>query len=691
MLKKHAPHLQLDEAEDEGPPSHESYSGYDGKEGRLPGDRIFPSSVQTDRLATTDLAVPKENSSSPHFTDATGIPSDSVKGQWSPSPFPMAPQAQQAGSKSRCDDDDDDVDDVEYWNRLQEECANNVFLKPPPSTKDSKDPVAGPSGKGAPPPGQSEGGPVTIPLAPPPLQPYEMGFPFQQPVVTMPPPLLSVRQRQVCWKRYVENVDPVVKILHKPTMELVSVRDANSYAMSPSTVALIQAVCLLAIVSMSDEDVSLNLEGDREALMRSCASRTEQALMAANFLDARDLSTLQALLLFLYYLKYQEDSRLYSLSCVAMCLAARMGLNRDAHASGLSRLEVELRRRFWWQLINLVDHPDNSGLEGFMALTAGTDARLPLNVDDSDLPMERRDAGPSQERSGFTESSFCLMQYQITQAFNQIRSDRSQAADGQRDIALDRAERRLHSSREVMESKYLPDRASPRSPFGKFAIDTIAMVLAKRRLLTHISPDFNRQGSPLAPGAAKDRLFLLGIQILELSRALQTGRGFERWRWLSTTYFQWAAATFVVRDLAVRPRSPATKRAWHVIDGILDQWPGATSSSPRASALRALIAEAARHRDAEAMWQVGPTPPTAGLGANNNGPFAYSSEVPRQGMAGRERKRQAPGAWAAGGSAPAGQQHPDFLLFGQAMDMDNYFIPDLAFDETSFGFNLELA
>ncbi|KAJ9143524.1 hypothetical protein NKR23_g6608 [Pleurostoma richardsiae] len=505
----------------------------------------------------------------------------------------------------------------------------------------------------------------------------ENGFPFPHPLGGAPPPLLSLAQRRVCWARYTENVDPLLKILHKPTVEgLITVRDVHHYKSHPSIGALVQAVCLLAIISMPAKDVSDNLESEKDELLRLCAYRLEQALMAANFLDARDLTTMQALLLYLYHLKHKEDTKLYGLRGVTIFLAARLGLNRDRVPSGISRLEVELRRRLWWQLITLVDHPDDCGID-YAPPSVGADTRLPLNVNDSELEQPQTCA-VGNDRKGFTELSFCLMQYEITRLFNRIRFERAHASELSKTI-LNGAEERLHSSRQRMETQYFQDCDEP-SPLAKFAADAVAMILTKRRVLMHISPDLSSKSNPLSQ-SDYDHLFLLAIHVLELSRALQTARNFEKWRWLSGTYFQWSVANFVVKDLAVRQASPATKRAWNVINGILDSWPEATRNSPKAAVLKGLIADAVRHRDEQNMWNLG----ASSSPLDRNDRFVTPREALRPMNTADERQRDSHLGWPT---------HPtrqgQYLLPSQAVDLDEFFATETSMYDGNFALDLDM-
>lgn len=59
------------------------------------------------------------------------------------------------------------------------------------------------------------------------------------------------------WQVYQENVDPIVKILHVPTVEiLVKETRKNLDSLTPGNEALMFAIYFAAITSMDEEDVS---------------------------------------------------------------------------------------------------------------------------------------------------------------------------------------------------------------------------------------------------------------------------------------------------------------------------------------------------------------------------------------------------------------------------------------------------
>lgn len=60
------------------------------------------------------------------------------------------------------------------------------------------------------------------------------------------------------WQVYQENVDPIVKVLHVPTVDkLVKETRKNLNTLTPTNEALMFAIYFAAITSMDDTDASI--------------------------------------------------------------------------------------------------------------------------------------------------------------------------------------------------------------------------------------------------------------------------------------------------------------------------------------------------------------------------------------------------------------------------------------------------
>lgn len=106
------------------------------------------------------------------------------------------------------------------------------------------------------------------------------------------------------WQRYTRNVDPVMKVFHIPSMQLVIDKVlTDSSPPTRSTEALLAAIKFGAVTSMSDEDCWANFKTSRESLLDMFKSEVQANLNAANFLSSHDLTTLQTFVIFLVSLR----------------------------------------------------------------------------------------------------------------------------------------------------------------------------------------------------------------------------------------------------------------------------------------------------------------------------------------------------------------------------------------------------
>ena len=101
---------------------------------------------------------------------------------------------------------------------------------------------------------------------------------------------------------YLKNVDPVFKILHAPSLRRYLQEGAAELDCSPGPrglEALKLAICYVATLSMTDEDCRHRIGKDRAALMARYRAGTELALAKADFVNTVELSTLQAMAIYL--------------------------------------------------------------------------------------------------------------------------------------------------------------------------------------------------------------------------------------------------------------------------------------------------------------------------------------------------------------------------------------------------------
>jgi hypothetical protein len=114
------------------------------------------------------------------------------------------------------------------------------------------------------------------------------------------PPTRS--QIQSLYESFLTNVDPAVKILHGPSLRQYFVEQTGELECSPGPKgwnALEFAIYYASTTSLTPDECLQQLGEEKDMLLLRFRLSTEIALARANFIDTEDISTLQALLLYL--------------------------------------------------------------------------------------------------------------------------------------------------------------------------------------------------------------------------------------------------------------------------------------------------------------------------------------------------------------------------------------------------------
>ena len=162
-------------------------------------------------------------------------------------------------------------------------------------------------------------------------------------------------QIPIYWELYKENVNPLIRLLHRPSAEKLIVKAAeNLDNLSKATEALMFAIYLATVTSLSPEQCQTLLDQDKDIATQRYRFATEQALARAGFLETQEVMVLQAFTLFLVSARRHDDSRfVWTMTGLATRIANAMGIHRDGAQFGISPFETEMRRRLWWQVCTL--------------------------------------------------------------------------------------------------------------------------------------------------------------------------------------------------------------------------------------------------------------------------------------------------------------------------------------------------
>ncbi|CAK7199303.1 hypothetical protein SEUCBS139899_001979 [Sporothrix eucalyptigena] len=415
-----------------------------------------------------------------------------------------------------------------------------------------------------------------------------------------PPP----RHIFVLWQRFVDQVNPLTKIVHVPTLQpRVLEASADLESVPPSLSALLFSIYTLSMTSMTmQESETIFGENKIDLLMRYRVA-TLRALVAADFLVARDFEVLQAMVL---YLVADPESELTgSLVGVAMRLGQRLGLHQAGSNTKLTVFDRELRIRVWWALCGVwaragLTHP--TALK--TALLELGDVRLPLNVNDADLHPDMTEAPVPSVAP--TEMLCVLVKYEFTnwvrtspattQTFeNIVRGNPTDCPvegkpgkkkadkDSPKSVEED-AVRRIEM---VYDDKFLR-RLDTRIPLHGLAQAMIRLALARMRFKLYHPRNLQPQSQPThpfltAPSACitiaptgrltTSKLFDTAVCMLDMVDVSQrSGFAWHIFTYMTST-FQMDAYIYVASELRRRATGERVAVAWRLLEALYDEHP----------------------------------------------------------------------------------------------------------------------
>ncbi|OBR09800.1 Fungal specific transcription factor domain-containing protein [Colletotrichum higginsianum IMI 349063] len=420
------------------------------------------------------------------------------------------------------------------------------------------------------------------------------------------------------WQIYQENVEPLLKILHIPTMEkLIRNMRRNIDELTPGNEALLFSIYYAAITSMEDEEacskthtpilfVEKNFGSKKEAMLSQYRFALEQALAKANFLNTSDMVVLQAFVLFLTLVRREDDTRFcWTLTGLAIRIAQGLGIHRDGTNFGLPPFETEMRRRLWWAICTLDLRSAEELGSDLTIIDRSFDTELPSNVNDADIEPGMTKAPTS--RWGKTDCAVSLVRYEICTLSRRLHTAGSAMAGVcPRDASssLEDRERMLIEVYDRVEEKFLQHCFTDDDPLFWMAAMIARVIMAKMSLVIYQPMLFPGNGHELS-NEVRDRLFLSAIEVVEYNYILNTDPRCKQWRWLFQTYRQWHAIAYILMEAGRRPWSATSERGWEAVNNTMrfDRDPAEISRMADHMAvwvpLRKLSAKATKHREAE--------------------------------------------------------------------------------------------
>ncbi|KAF2014532.1 hypothetical protein BU24DRAFT_348913 [Aaosphaeria arxii CBS 175.79] len=379
------------------------------------------------------------------------------------------------------------------------------------------------------------------------------------------------------WQIYLQNVNPLVKVFHAPTVQKIILEASEDLDDFPKNVeALMFAIYCISVGSLSEKECESTLGTKKPILLQRYRAGVQHALVNASFLKTTDLIVLEALTLFLLSLQDCDARVMWILTGIASRIGQRIGLHRDGGSLGLSPFDAEMRRRLWWQLIML---------EGFAEKLAGSgghvftgDTRCPSNLNDSDLFPGMKEL--PKEHHGATEMMFFLIRCHLGERFRTMTAPKS-AFDGVWN-RLSTSETPLPEKQTVIDEleAFYQDRyiqyCDESVPWHYLCIHLAKNVIALMRFMA-LNPQPTSSTSPSSPSitpSQRTSLFATSLQITKWMNLVYKLPALRGYAWHVNLNFQWKSFIYLISELRVRPQDTLdVDEAWAEIQLTYDNHP----------------------------------------------------------------------------------------------------------------------
>ncbi|KAF2807396.1 mitogen-activated protein kinase [Mytilinidion resinicola] len=381
------------------------------------------------------------------------------------------------------------------------------------------------------------------------------------------------------WQIFVENVDPLTKVVHVPTLRSAIQKAASIIGAIPrSFEALMFAIYGAAVMTLKDDECEERLGEPRKALLSRYISATKAALSRAKFMGTTSLVVLQALVLHVLSVRdIYEPRAVWSLTGVAVRIAQGMGLERDGVYLGLPPFETEMRRRIWW-LLKTHDFrtAELCGLAKFRDLDMGDEStKWPTNVNDDQLFPGM----PSlvAESNKLTDLVFVALRYELANfAAGRVARFRQQGktssqwdlhASGSEKVDMDEIIKELE---EMLETKYLRY-CDPSQPLHLMAMLVARFALNIIRFLTH----HPRRWASIEQTPLSERQWgwEISVKLLEQHNMVLSNPQLKQFAWHAPYFQQWHAFIHVLDTLRADPLIADAEKAWQLISNIYENTP----------------------------------------------------------------------------------------------------------------------
>lgn len=285
----------------------------------------------------------------------------------------------------------------------------------------------------------------------------------------------------------------------------------------------------------------------------------ERAVARADFLNAPNLTLIQAFIAFLCLARRHDSPRyIWMMVGIVIRMAQSIGLHRDgSHFPSLSPFEVEVRRRAWWALYMLdMRSSEDQGTDLTIGQDDGFDTKIPLNINDSDIEPGMKE--PPRERVGVTDTTYAFVSIEYCRTTSRLLF--LEMKNGAPDF--DRLRHLLDDMYEKLDRECFQHVAQIGEVRREVGITVTRLVMAKLKLLVFVPLLLSSSPTDDFSDDIRTALFVAAIEVAEYNHSMNENTSFVPYRWIFQTYTHWQSVVYLLLEISRRAWSPLVERAW---------------------------------------------------------------------------------------------------------------------------------
>ncbi|THW55598.1 hypothetical protein D6D20_09359 [Aureobasidium pullulans] len=350
---------------------------------------------------------------------------------------------------------------------------------------------------------------------------------------------------------YFVQIDPILKMLHRPSVERLLLHEETCLEISnknSSADALQNAICYAAAGSMTDQQSRSLLGKSKFLLSEELCSACERSLVSANLISTSDMAVLQAFVLYLVSLKFAQ----HSVSRLIYRVVCEKVLRYEF-------FETQMKVRLWLTIC-MLDYQTAMSQRSDPLIDYGKvkEALAQLrHVNDADF-------GPSslvaiEDQEDLTDMTFAYVLFQHQLAGRLLNFDALSENESE--------ETRQGYAREFEEKalgvlRFCDPESSQLAWFTWHATQCHIAIIRVSRLRPLCKSLYNSDGTLQCP-ARDSELLRMTLRVLEKTQMMHTDPRGEPYRWYST--MPWPMLATALSACGSCSNAELTLQGWPVL------------------------------------------------------------------------------------------------------------------------------